>query len=265
MQGSGTSTNNPPCKNRYWWARAQASVTQGSRPALVRLPVCVAPCPRPRAAAHRPRQLLHGTRLLDEAARARLERIEQLLFLRQPRQDKHLRPDTERDDPARGLETALSGHCQIHQDDVRPGRRGAGHGFVPRASLADHGKIGSLLQEFAHPGSEDDVVVRQQDADGVPGMGERVEVDRYAPRAGVRAARPTTRAHIRPCKTRAPRDGAAVAAVAPPGLRVGDAPTRQSVARSLQFARGIRTCVPCSSTPHAARSPPPRPISRSVA
>src|SRR5881398_1355974 len=62
--------------------------------------------------------------------------------------------------------------------------------------------------------------------------------------------------HIRPCKTRAPREGDAVAALAPPGARVEDASTRQSVARSLQFASEIRTCVPCSSTPRATPSAP---------
>src|SRR5205807_2159473 len=64
------------------------------------------------------RQILHRAGLVDEAVRASLEHVQQLLLLRQPREDEHPGPGTQGDDAARGLEPPLPRHRQIHQDDV---------------------------------------------------------------------------------------------------------------------------------------------------
>ncbi len=135
--------------------------------------------PASRHCSDRPHQVLNGPGLLDEAVRARLERVEQLLLLRQSRDDQHFGTDVERDDPARGREPSLPRHRQIHQDDIRPGRLGADHGFVPRPRLTDHDEIGLVLEQRPQAGAEDDVVVHEQEPDSVPQVagGVGVEVD----------------------------------------------------------------------------------------
>src|SRR3989454_805236 len=91
-------------------------------------------------------QVLHRPSLFHEAARARLERLEQLPLLRERREDEDARPDTERGELAHRPDTSLAGHRQIHQHDVRSGRFGAGHGFLSRPGLADHDEIPLLPQ-----------------------------------------------------------------------------------------------------------------------
>src|SRR2546426_713137 len=94
----------------------------------------------------RPHQVLHRTSLFHEAARARLERPEQLPLLRERREDDDLRLDTERGEPAHRPEASLAGHGQVHQHGVRSGRVGAGHGFFSRPDLAHHDEIPLLPQ-----------------------------------------------------------------------------------------------------------------------
>ena len=128
--------------------------------------------------ADRSREVLYRTGLLDESARARLERVQQLPLLWDRREHEDLGSDGEGDDPARGLQPSFARHGQIHEDDVRPSRLRAPDGFVAGSGLADHDEIALLLEQRAQPGPEDHVIVHQQDADVIPHLVGRTEGER---------------------------------------------------------------------------------------
>src|SRR2546422_7999861 len=71
-----------------------------------------------------------------------------------------------------------AGHGEIHHDHVRSGRFGAGDGFLSSPGFADHDQIPVWLEQRAHGGPEDDLIVHQQDAHRVAYPGGRAEVDR---------------------------------------------------------------------------------------
>jgi hypothetical protein len=63
----------------------------------------------------------------------------------------------------------LPRHRQVHKDDVGTDGSHALHGLVPSPGFVDHGNTRLSLEQRAQAGTEDDVIVDEQDADGSPG------------------------------------------------------------------------------------------------
>src|SRR5439155_26629415 len=77
----------------------------------------------------------------------------------------------ERDDAARGLDATLPGHGEVHQDHVRSRGLGQRHGLAPARRLAHDDQTRLFLQQRTQTGSQDGVIVRQENSDFSPTAG----------------------------------------------------------------------------------------------
>ena len=103
--------------------------------------------------------------LEQERARARPERLVDVLVEVERRQHDDARARAAAGDLARRLDAVEARHADVHEHDVRAERVGLGDGLVAVARLADDLDVRLGLEDHPEAGADEALVVCEQDAD----------------------------------------------------------------------------------------------------
>ena len=139
--------------------------------------------------AHRVDELLGRSVLEQEAARAGLHRLEDVLVALERGEDHHAAACSSAFSVIRRVacEPVAAGHLDVHEHDVgaqAPGRR---RGLLAVLRLADHLDVGLGPEDHAEPGADHRLVVGEQDADAhsaPSGVGSLTRTANPPPAAG---------------------------------------------------------------------------------
>ncbi len=108
---------------------------------------------------------LVGARVLEqEAARARAQSLVDVLVEVERCQDQYTRRGGPGGDPPGRFDPVEVGHADVHQHDVRPQRRGGLDRLPPVTGLSDYLDVGLGIQDHAEAGTDELLIVSDQNA-----------------------------------------------------------------------------------------------------
>src|SRR3954453_1215776 len=160
---------------------------------------------------------LLGLGVLQEIAeRARVERAEDALAVRERREHDDAGVGVRVDDALRGLDAVHDRHRQVHEDDVRPGVAGERDRLRAVRGRPDDLDVAGAVEQLGEPGPHDGVVLGEQHTDHATGTSRLTRVPRPGSES-MSSLPPASRAMS--ASTRRPRRPSSRAACPPSGVK----------------------------------------------